>query len=77
MLQKNEIPSMDLVIRVVIYLVAMVVIGMSSSWTLGLMNTSFVVGFLGTMGNLLLFGLLARYILITHFTDNEEPPEVS
>jgi hypothetical protein len=69
MLDKNQIPSTDLVVRVVLYLAVVVALGSSFSFTLGLLNTAFVVGVLGTLLNICVSFFFIRYVAVKHFTN--------
>ncbi len=71
MFNKNEIPSNELVVRVVLYLAAVVALGSSFSFTLGLLNTAFVVGMLGTLLNIGGSFMLVRYVAAKHFTNQD------
>ena len=68
MLDKDEIPSNKLVVRVVLYLMAVIALGMSFSFTLGLLNTAFEIGAVGTLVNVFLSLLFARHVASKHFT---------
>jgi hypothetical protein len=71
MLNKNEIPSLDSLIRVVAYLALVIALGMSFSFTLGLLNEAFVVGVGGTLVNLFLSLYFVRYVAAKHFTNQD------
>ena len=71
MLNKNEIPSNELVVRVVLYLAVVIALGMSFSFTLGLLNTVFVPGAVGTLSNVFLSLYFARYVASKHFTNQD------
>ncbi len=69
MLNSNDIPSNELVVRVVLYIAAVVALGSSFSFTLGLLNTAFVVGVLGTLLNVCGSFFFIRYVAVKHFTN--------
>jgi hypothetical protein len=71
MLDKNQIPSTDLVVRVVLYLAVVVALGMSFSFTLSLLNTAFMVGVLGTLLNVGGSFFFVRYVAAKHFTNQD------
>jgi hypothetical protein len=71
MLIKNEIPSNELVVRVVLYLAVVTALGMSFSFTLGLLNEAFEIGVLGTLANICAGLLFARYVAAKHFTNQD------
>jgi hypothetical protein len=71
MLNKNEIPSTDTLVRVVLYLAVVVALGSSFSFTLGLLNTAFVVGVLGTLLNICGSFFFVRYVAVKHFTNQD------
>ena len=71
MLNKNEIPSNELIVRVVLYLAAVIALGSSFSFTLGLLNTAFVVGVLGTLLNICGSFFFVRYVAAKHFTNQD------
>jgi hypothetical protein len=71
MLDKKEIPSTDLLIRAVLYLAVVVALGSSFSFTLGLLNTAFVVGVVGTLVNIFASLYFVRYVASKHFTNQD------
>jgi len=71
MLNKNEVPSVDLLIRVVLYIAVVLFLGMSFSFTLGLLNEAFVVGIGGTLVNVFLSLYFVRYVASKHFTNQD------
>lgn len=72
MLNQNEVPTTETLKQVVLYLAAVIVLGISFSFTLGLMNTEFEMGVLGTLANVYFTLRLGRYIAIKHFTETTE-----
>lgn len=71
MFDKNEIPSTDLLVRVVLYLAVVVALGVSFSFTLGLLNTVFELGVGGTLVNVFLSMFFVRYVATKHFTNQD------
>lgn len=71
MFDKNEVPSTNTLGRAVLYLFAVVLLGMSFSFTMELMNEVFVLGAAGTMVNVFLSLMLVRYVATTHFTNQD------
>lgn len=71
MIDKNDIPSTDLMVRVVLYFAVVVALGMSFSFTLGLLNTAFEIGVLGTLANVCASFLFVRYVAAKHFTNHD------
>lgn len=71
MIDKNEIPSTDLLVRVVLYLAVVIALGISFSFTLGLLNDAFEIGVVGTLVNLFLSLYFVRYVASKHFTNQD------
>ncbi|KKM24749.1 hypothetical protein LCGC14_1601960 [marine sediment metagenome] len=69
MFNKNEIPSTNVLVRVVLYFAVVVALGMSFSFTFELLNTAFEVGVLGTLLNVCAVLLFVRYVAAKHFTN--------
>lgn len=72
MLEQNEVPTTGTLGKVVGYLAALIGLGISFTFTLGLMNTEFEIGALGTLVNVYLSLSLGRYIALKHFTKTTE-----
>jgi hypothetical protein len=62
-----QVPSIETVIRAVIYLGIAIALGYGFTNTLELMNSVFVAGVVLSLVDLALFLLLARYIVVKHF----------
>lgn len=71
MFEKKEIPEVGTLARVALYLAAVVALGMSFSFTLGLLNTAFEAGAVLTLVNLFLSFLFVRYVAAKHFTNQD------
>ncbi len=69
-----HVPSAGVLVRVAIYLTLVVMIGMSFSYSLEMLNVLFELGIVWTAGNLLLVLLLARYVWIKHLTQDSSSP---
>jgi hypothetical protein len=69
MLDPKEIPSTTFLRSVVIYVAAVIALGISFSFTLGLMNTEFEMGVIGSLVNVYLSFRLFRHIAVQHFTE--------
>ena len=69
MFNKNEVPSVNTLGRVVLYFAVAVALGMSFSLSLELLNKAFLLGAGLTLGNVLLSLLFVRHVAATHFTD--------
>lgn len=69
MINKSDLPSNDLLIRVVLYFAVVIALGMSFSFTLSLLNTAFTIGILGTLFNVCASFLFVRYVAAKHFTN--------
>ena len=71
MIDKSDLPSNALLVRVVLYFAVVIALGMSFSFTLGLLNAAFVPGVLGTLLNVCVSFFFVRYVAATHFTTQD------
>jgi multisubunit Na+/H+ antiporter MnhC subunit len=69
-----HVPSVEVLVRVVSYLVLVVLIGMSFSYSLEMLNVLFGLGIVWFAVNLLLVLLLVRHIWIKHLTQDSPSP---
>lgn len=69
---KNEstpqVPSIGTLVKIVLYCGALIAIGVSFSFSLGLLNTTFELGVVWTLGNIFLMLLLGRQAMADFYT---------
>lgn len=66
---EGDTPSVDTLVRVVIYIGLLIVIGTSFGYSLKMINTEFAFGIGYTLVNILLLALLGRYVWNKHAVD--------
>lgn len=61
-----QVPSIGTLVKVVLYLAFIIAIGVSFSFSLGLLNTAFALGAALTLANIFMCLMFFRYLVISH-----------